>query len=66
MITVVAATEFFPPLNEWMQLVPIPSDFKTKLLTTMALDFSLSWVWETLCDRLFSDNRPRMELLEDD
>ncbi|TPX66718.1 hypothetical protein SpCBS45565_g04261 [Spizellomyces sp. 'palustris'] len=61
-IAVAAASELSEGLNEWMQLVPFPDEFRYKLLVTMALDFGGAWVIEQICTKLFSDNRPKASL----
>ncbi|KAI9002348.1 hypothetical protein BC832DRAFT_561305 [Gaertneriomyces semiglobifer] len=61
-IAVAAAGEFSEGLNQWMQLVPFPDEFRKKLLITMALDFAGAWVVEQICTALFSDNRPKASL----
>ncbi|TPX49333.1 hypothetical protein SeMB42_g02634 [Synchytrium endobioticum] len=63
LIAVLAATEWFPWLNDWMQLVPFPGDFKYKLMACMALDFGLAYVIEQVCSSMFSDNKPKSSLL---
>ncbi|KAJ3378069.1 hypothetical protein HDU92_007711 [Lobulomyces angularis] len=62
-IAILAATEWSPELNEWMQLVPFPEEFRQKLILTMVLDYSLAWVVEQICSYLFSDNKPKSSLL---
>ncbi|KAI9343312.1 hypothetical protein DFJ73DRAFT_841861 [Zopfochytrium polystomum] len=57
-----AALEVSPALNEWMQLVPFPEDFKWKLVATLVFDFGGAWVVEQVCSYFFSDNSPRKEL----
>ncbi|KAJ3071425.1 hypothetical protein HDU98_005354 [Podochytrium sp. JEL0797] len=61
-IAVLAASEISPELNNTMQLVPFPDDFRYKLMATMAFDFGGAWVVEVVCNWLFSDNRARAEL----
>ncbi|KAJ3085284.1 hypothetical protein HK102_000140 [Quaeritorhiza haematococci] len=61
-IAVLAATEFSPALNDWMQLVPFPEEFRNKLLITMGLDFGVAWLIEQVTSALFSDNRPKASL----
>lgn len=62
-IAVIAASESFSELNEWMQLVPFPDDFRGKLMWTMAFDFGCAFVIETVTSYLFSDNKPKKSLL---
>ncbi|KAJ3101770.1 hypothetical protein HDU97_001054 [Phlyctochytrium planicorne] len=64
-IAVAAASEFSEALNEWMQLVPFPGDFRYKLLAAMAFDFFGALIVELVTSSLFSDNRPK-KVLEDD
>ncbi|KAI9105844.1 hypothetical protein DFS34DRAFT_31509 [Phlyctochytrium arcticum] len=61
-IAIAAATEVSEGLNDWMQLVPFPDEFRYKLMAAMALDFGGAWLWEQLCTKLFSDNRPKAKL----
>ncbi|KAI8818388.1 uncharacterized protein EV422DRAFT_538413 [Fimicolochytrium jonesii] len=61
-IAIAAATEVSDELNEWMQLVPFPDKFRTKLVITMALDFFGAWVVEQICNYFFSDSKPKMSL----
>ncbi|TPX56048.1 hypothetical protein PhCBS80983_g04821 [Powellomyces hirtus] len=61
-IAVLAASEFSDALNEWMQLVPFPDEFRYKLIATMALDFGGAWAVEQVCTYLFSDARPKASL----
>ncbi|KAJ1973582.1 putative cation-transporting ATPase 1 [Dimargaris xerosporica] len=58
-LAVLGATEFIPELNEMIQFVPLPTEFKPRLLIAMALDFGLAWLIEVVCSTLFSDNRPK-------
>ncbi|KAJ1963048.1 putative cation-transporting ATPase 1 [Dispira parvispora] len=58
-ICVAGATEFIPEFNSMMSFVPLPPEFKVRLLTAMALDFGLAWFIEFICNRFFSDNRPK-------
>ena len=62
-IAVAAASEISSSLNSWMQLVPFPEDFKYKLMATMVFDFGGAWIVEQITAFLFSDNRPKKELL---
>ncbi|KAI9204679.1 uncharacterized protein BJ171DRAFT_505077, partial [Polychytrium aggregatum] len=62
-IAFAAATEFSSVLNDWMQLVPFPDDFRYKLLATMVFDFGGAWLWEMGMATMFSDNRPKPSLL---
>ncbi|KAH6569325.1 hypothetical protein BASA50_003384 [Batrachochytrium salamandrivorans] len=61
-IAFAAAFEFSDELNGWMQLVPFPDEFRTKLLLTMALDYGIAWCIEMTCSFLFSDNRAKASL----
>ncbi|TPX34013.1 hypothetical protein SmJEL517_g03262 [Synchytrium microbalum] len=62
-IACLAASELFPTLNDWMQLVPFPGDFKYKLMACMGLDFGVAWLIEQVCSWMFSDNKPKASLL---
>ncbi|KAJ2993374.1 hypothetical protein HDV02_002451 [Globomyces sp. JEL0801] len=61
-IAFAAASEYSEELNNTMQLVPFPDEFRTKLLTCMALDFSLAWGIEYVCWYCFSNNKPQKSL----
>ncbi|KAJ3205031.1 hypothetical protein HDU67_009150 [Dinochytrium kinnereticum] len=65
-IAVASATEISEGLNDWLQLVPFPGDFRYKLLATMAFDFFGAWLVEAVTSALFSDNRPKKALMDDD
>ncbi|KAI8852835.1 hypothetical protein BC829DRAFT_424798 [Chytridium lagenaria] len=58
-IAVAAASEMSEGLNDWLQLVPFPGDFRYKLMATMAFDFAGAWIVEQVVSSLFSDNRPK-------
>lgn len=62
-IAILAALEWFSPLNEMMELVAFPDDLRMKILGAMVLDFGIAFYWEKMCDHLFSHSRPRKELL---
>lgn len=64
-IAILAATEMFSELNDSMQLVPFPYEFKVKLISTMLLDYGIAWLVELLCAFAFSDNRPKAALVLD-
>ncbi|KAJ3156879.1 hypothetical protein HDU86_003414 [Geranomyces michiganensis] len=61
-VAVLAAMEWSDALNEYMQLVPFPDEFRTKLMTTMALDFGGAWLVEQACSWFFSDSKPKPSL----
>ncbi|WRT66585.1 uncharacterized protein IL334_003544 [Kwoniella shivajii] len=52
------ATDFFPELNRWLQLVEMTSSFKFKLTTSMVLDFVGCWAIEKSCKVLFASLEP--------
>ena len=62
-IAIIAALEISSDLNNWMQLVKFPQDLKFKLIVTMIFDFGGAWLIEQITSKLFSDNKPREELL---
>lgn len=62
LIAFAAAAEISTDLNDWMQLVPFPDEFRWKLLATMAGDFSIAWGVEYLCWSFFSNNAPKASL----
>ncbi|KAF9585540.1 hypothetical protein BGW38_001911 [Lunasporangiospora selenospora] len=54
-VAIAGATEFIPEFNEWLQLVPFPEDFKTKLMGIMAFDYFVAWGIELVCNKLFGN-----------
>jgi cation-transporting ATPase 13A1 len=58
----IAALEWVPDLNSWLQLVPFPSGVSEKLVIVMALDFGLAWGLEKGFHFLFARTTPRSEL----
>nr|XP_019046656.1 cation-transporting ATPase 13A1 [Kwoniella bestiolae CBS 10118]OCF25586.1 cation-transporting ATPase 13A1 [Kwoniella bestiolae CBS 10118] len=52
------ATDFFPELNRWLQLVEMSGSFKFKLTTSMILDFVGCWAIEKTCKALFASLEP--------
>ncbi|KAF9987666.1 hypothetical protein BGZ65_002524 [Modicella reniformis] len=54
-VAVAGATEFIPEFNQWLQLVPFPEDFKTKLIGIMAFDYFVAWGIEIVCNKLFGN-----------
>ncbi|KAG0334874.1 hypothetical protein BG000_007965 [Podila horticola] len=54
-VAVAGATEFIPEFNEWLQLVPFPEDFKTKLMGIMFFDYFVAWAIEITCNHLFGN-----------
>ena len=62
-IAFMAATEVSVDLNNWLQLVPFPSDFRGLLVGVMVADFSVAWIVEYVCWLLFSDNAAKRELV---
>ncbi|OCF39299.1 cation-transporting ATPase 13A1 [Kwoniella heveanensis CBS 569] len=52
------ATDFFPELNRWLQLVEMTDLFKLKLTVSMILDFIGCWVVEKGCKYLFASLEP--------
>ncbi|KAH8096846.1 endoplasmic reticulum Ca-transporting P-type ATPase, partial [Cristinia sonorae] len=53
------ATDFFPELNRWLQIVEMEDLFKFKLTSVMAADFVGCWVIEVSCKYLFADLEPK-------
>lgn len=53
------ATEFLPEMNEALQLVPIPTMFKIKLVAAMLTDLGLCVVIEHGFKYFFSDFKPK-------
>jgi len=49
------AMEISPEMNEYFELVPFPSEFRTKLLGLIFFDVLGSWGVEILCKALLSD-----------
>jgi len=64
-IAVAAGLELSPSLNEKMQLVPFPEEFKTKLVSSMAFDFFGAGFIELITKKLFCNDKPKKELLLD-
>ncbi|ORX44343.1 hypothetical protein BCR36DRAFT_373362 [Piromyces finnis] len=62
-IAVAAGLELSPSLNEKMQLVPFPEEFKIKLVSTMAFDFFGAGFIEVVSKKLFCNDKPKKELL---
>ncbi|KAF9971052.1 hypothetical protein BGZ73_006069 [Actinomortierella ambigua] len=54
-VAVAGATEFIPEFNEWLQIVPFPEDFKTKLVAVMFGDYFIAWGIEIVCNKLFGN-----------
>ncbi|KAG0237008.1 hypothetical protein BGW41_000300 [Actinomortierella wolfii] len=54
-VAVAGATEFIPEFNEWLQIVPFPEDFKTKLVGVMFADYFIAWGIEIVCNKLFGN-----------
>ncbi|WVF71386.1 hypothetical protein IAT40_006190 [Kwoniella sp. CBS 6097] len=52
------ATDFFPELNRWLQLVEMTDMFKIKLTVSMILDFVGCYVVEKGCKILFASLEP--------
>eukprot|EP00842_Homolaphlyctis_polyrhiza_P005150 jgi/Hompol1/5636/HPOL_004583-RA len=65
-IAFAAASEVSEDLNDWMQLVPFPDEFRFKLLATMGLDYFLAWTVEMVTAWLFSDNKAKASLFPPD
>ena len=53
------ATELLPELNEWLQLVKLPTHFQVRLLAAMAIDFVGCYIVEWVVKGLFADMRPK-------
>jgi len=62
-VAVAAALELSPSLNEKMQLVQFPEEFKIKLVSTMAFDFFGAYFVEFITKKLFCHDKPKKELL---
>jgi len=62
-IAVAAGLELSPSLNEKMQLVPFPEEFKIKLVSTMAFDFFGAGLVEIVTKKLFCNDKPKKDLL---
>jgi cation-transporting ATPase 13A1 len=65
-IAIAAGLEVSSDLNEWMQLVPFPDEFRWKLVTVMVGDYACAWCVEVACAWCFSDNKPKKTLLLED
>ncbi|KAL9057461.1 MAG: hypothetical protein Q9162_002298 [Coniocarpon cinnabarinum] len=53
------ATEFIPEINERMRLVKFDSDFQTRMLAVMVIDFVGCWTIEKGLKAMFSDFRAK-------
>ncbi|KAI8803489.1 hypothetical protein BJ742DRAFT_761321 [Cladochytrium replicatum] len=62
-IAFAAAFEVSEDLNEWMQLVPFPEEYRRRLVVTLFIDFGGSWVVEMVTLYLFSNNKPKKSLM---
>lgn len=58
-IAFLCASESFPELNEWLQLVPFPDDvFRKHLLGIMAADLAGCWVVEWITNSFLANYNP--------
>jgi cation-transporting ATPase 13A1 len=62
-VAFLGALEWFPELNEWLQLAEFPSDVGIKLALTMALDFVVAWAIEVSLKGLWGNPSPKQSLL---
>jgi len=53
------ATDFFPELNRWLQIVEMSDMFKLKLTLSMMIDFAGCYLIEVICKFLFADLEPK-------
>ncbi len=53
------ATELMPELNEWLQLVKLPSVFQVRLVTMMVIDFVGCYIIEWTVKAIFADQQPK-------
>ena len=52
-VVFICCTETFEPLNDLLQLFPLPNpEFRSLLLCILAVDFSACWVVENFCQKL--------------
>jgi len=59
-IGVLAALEWMPEFNAWMELVPMPARFQKQLVAAIVVDFVGCFVIENTALRLFSSNRAKL------
>ena len=60
-IAVIAAGGFFEDMS-WLELVPFPEEFRSKLMLFVIGDLVGSWLVEVVTAWLFSNNKPRKDL----
>jgi cation-transporting ATPase 13A1 len=53
------ATELFPEMNAWLQLVPFPPGFAERLTMAITLDFGVSYLIERISNYLFYNKAPK-------
>ncbi|KAI9281085.1 P-type ATPase [Sporodiniella umbellata] len=58
-IALAGATEFWPEINEQLQLVKFPGSFSYKLTACMLLDFGIAYAIEKLTKHFFADNKAK-------
>ncbi|KAI9225503.1 MAG: cation-transporting ATPase 4 [Piptocephalis tieghemiana] len=58
-IALAGATELFPDLNAYMQLVPFPKGFSTIMTLAVILDLLGAYVVEAIAYQLFADDQPK-------
>eukprot|EP00696_Hemimastix_kukwesjijk_P016978 gnl/Hemi2/5538_TR1900_c0_g1_i2.p1 gnl/Hemi2/5538_TR1900_c0_g1~~gnl/Hemi2/5538_TR1900_c0_g1_i2.p1 ORF type:complete len:147 (+),score=60.51 gnl/Hemi2/5538_TR1900_c0_g1_i2:43-441(+) len=54
------ATGLIPPLNDTLEMVPLPLQVQNKLLLVMLGDLVGAWVWERLSLLVFSYPKPSL------
>ncbi|WVQ79930.1 hypothetical protein IAT38_002031 [Cryptococcus sp. DSM 104549] len=52
------ATDFFPEMSRWLQLVEMTTSFRFKLTASMLIDFIGCWAIEKTCKALFASLEP--------
>lgn len=62
-ICIIAAFEIYPEFNEWLELVPMPPTFKTKLISALAIDLFGCYLIEWTAKKLFFSNQSKLEMI---
>ncbi|GAA5974104.1 hypothetical protein JCM11641_003436 [Rhodosporidiobolus odoratus] len=53
------ATDFFPEINKWLQLVDMAWGFRWRMCAAMVLDYGGAWVADVVLKYFFADNQPK-------
>ncbi|WPK23281.1 hypothetical protein PUMCH_000516 [Australozyma saopauloensis] len=55
-LALIGSTEFMPELNEAMQFVPMTTEFKVKLTSSILIDLSFTWMIEVVLKHFFMNS----------